>query len=159
MGENFKEKNNEVAEAKAEGNNAVLNGNESEATPQKLTDEQKYAKKYLFMREKLLKNYDIGCKKYRKAKITTVIIFLVISVLFTVLSISTGRHMQFLTVWIILIFFLVTVYLFLDYIRYLIEDKVIPYLKDDDMLEYGEYDIFTDNDDDEDEIDDEEEDE
>ena len=85
--------------------------------------------------------------------------FLVISVLFTVLSISTGRHMQFLTIWIILIFFLVTVYLFLDYIRYLIEDKVIPYLKDDDMLEYGEYDIFTDNDDDEDEIDDEEEDE
>ena len=41
----------------------------------------------------------------------------------------------------------------------MIEDKVIPYLKDDDMLEYGEYDIFTDNDDDEDEIDDEEEDE
>ena len=103
MGENFKEKNNEAAEAKAEGNNAVLNGNESEATPQKLTDEQKYAKKYLFMREKLLKNYDIGCKKYRKAKITTAIIFLVISVLFTVLSIGTGRHMQFLTVWSLLL--------------------------------------------------------
>ena len=47
MGENFKEKNNEAAEKKAEGNNAVLNGNESEATPQELTDEQKYAKKYL----------------------------------------------------------------------------------------------------------------
>ena len=98
MGENFKEKNNEVSKAKAEGNEAVLNGNESEVTPQELTDEQKYAKKYLFMREKLLKNYDNGCKKYRKAKITTAITFLVISVLFTVLSISTGRHMQFLTV-------------------------------------------------------------
>lgn len=156
MGENFKEKNNEAIEAKAEGNNAVLNGNESEATPKKLTDEQKYAKKYLFMREKLLKNYDIGCKKYRKAKITTVIIFLVISVLFTVLSISTGRHMQMLAIWIFLIFFLVTVFLFLDYIRYLVEDKVIPYLKDDDMLEYGEYDIFNDDDDEEDEKDDEE---
>ena len=51
MGENFKEKNNEAAEAKAEGNNAVLNGDESEATPQKLTDEQKYAKKYLVQNE------------------------------------------------------------------------------------------------------------
>ena len=34
--------------------------------------------------------------------------------------------------------------------------KVIPYLENDDMIEFGEYDIFIENDEDEDEDEDEE---
>ena len=30
-----------------------------------------------------------------------------------------------------------------DYAKYLITSKVIPYLNDDDRVEFGEYDIFA----------------
>ena len=153
MDENFKEQNDEVIREEANDKVCVFRTAESEP---ELTDEEKYAKKYLFIKDKLLKTYETGRKKYNKGKIITAVVFTVLSVLLAALGKATGRHMQMLAIWIFLIFFLVTVFLFLDYIRYLVEDKVIPYLKDDDMLEYGEYDIFNDDDDEEDEEDDEE---
>ena len=54
-----------------------------------------------------------------------------------------------LALWIILLFLIVFVFLAADYARYLLEDKVIPYLEDDEALEYGEYDIFKEDDEDE----------
>ncbi len=154
MDENFKEKNDEVIREEANDKVCVFRAAESEP---ELTDEEKYAKKYLFIKDKLLNTYETGRKKYNKGKIITAVVFTVLSVLLAALGKATGRHMQMLAIWIFLIFFLVTVFLFLDYIRYLVEDKVIPYLKDDDMLEYGEYDIFNDDDDEEDEEDEEDE--
>jgi len=153
MDENFKEKNDEVI--REEANGKVCAFRTADAEPE-LTKDEKYAKKYLFIKDKLLKTYETGRKKYNKGKVITAVVFTVLSVLLAALGKVTGRHMQVLAIWIFLIFFLVTVFLFLDYIRYLVEDKVIPYLKDDDMLEYGEYDIFNDDDDEEDDEDDEE---
>lgn len=46
-----------------------------------------------------------------------------------------------------MIFVLVFVFILLDYFKYLIADKVIPYLNNEDELEYGEYDIFIERDD------------
>lgn len=152
MDENFKEKNDEAIRDEASDKVRVFRTPESEP---ELTDEEKYAKKYLFIKDKLLTNYEKGRKKYIKGKIITAVVFTILSIVLAALGIATGRHMQMLAIWIFLIFFLVTVFLFVDYMKYLVEDKVIPYLKDDDMLEYGEYDIFNDNDE-EDEEDDEE---
>ena len=45
-----------------------------------------------------------------------------------------------------------------DYCKYLVKSKVIPYLEDDDKLEFGEYEIFMDDDELQEEEDEEEED-
>ena len=57
--------------------------------------------------------------------------------------------------WVVIIFVAVTVFTITDYCKYLVKDKVIPYLLDDDQLEFGEYDIFKDDDDEEEEDSDE----
>lgn len=55
--------------------------------------------------------------------------------------------MAWLIQWILIIFFNVFLFLILDYVKYLIDDKVIPFLNDDDQLDYGKYDIFIERDD------------
>lgn len=117
-------------------------------------DEKKLAAKYIFIREKILKNYEKGKKNYRSAKIAATVIFLLFSVIAFFSGISSSSEMQWLTVWIIAVFFNVTVFLLGDYVKYLVEDKVIPYLKDNNAVEYGEYDIFLEDGDTENEEDD-----
>ena len=57
-----------------------------------------------------------------------------------------GKQPVFLRTAGSLLFLIVFVFLAADYARYLLEDKVIPYLEDDEALEYGEYDIFKEDD-------------
>ena len=110
---------------------------------------QRYAAKYLFLREKLLKNYEKGKKIYRAAKLITAALFIALTLTGAAVGRHTGRPMGPLALWIILLFLIVFVFLAADYARYLLEDKVIPYLEDDEALEYGEYDIFKEDDEDE----------
>ena len=110
---------------------------------------QRYAAKYLFLREKLLKNYEKGKKIYRAAKLITAALFIALTLAGAAVGRHTGRPMGPLTLWIVLLFLIVFVFLAADYARYLLEDKVIPYLEDDEALEYGEYDIFKEDDEDE----------
>ena len=110
---------------------------------------QRYTAKYLFLREKLLKNYEKGKKIYRAAKLITAALFIALTLAGAVVGRHTGRPMGPLALWIILLFLIVFVFLAADYARYLLEDKVIPYLEDDEALEYGEYDIFKEDDEDE----------
>lgn len=58
--------------------------------------------------------------------------------------------------WIILIFVLVNIFLITDYCKYLVKSKVIPYLEDDNQIEFGEYSIFSDDDEEEEDEDDKE---
>lgn len=110
---------------------------------------ERYAAKYLFLREKLLKNYEKGKKIYRAAKLITAALFIALTLVGAAVGRHTGRPMGPLVLWIVLLFLIVFVFLAADYARYLLEDKVIPYLEDDDALEYGEYDIFKEDDEDE----------
>ena len=110
---------------------------------------QRYAAKYLFLREKLLKNYEKGKKIYRAAKLITAALFIALTLVGAAVGRHTGRPMGPLALWIVLLFLIVFVFLAADYARYLLEDKVIPYLEDDEALEYGEYDIFREDDEDE----------
>lgn len=110
---------------------------------------QRYAAKYLFLREKLLNNYEKGKKIYLAAKLITAALFIALTLVGAAVGRHTGRPMGPLVVWIVLLFLIVFVFLAADYARYLLEDKVIPYLEDDEALEYGEYDIFKEDDEDE----------
>jgi len=42
----------------------------------------------------------------------------------------------------LMIFLNITVFIIADYSRYLVESRVIPYLENDEQVEFGEYDIF-----------------
>ena len=110
---------------------------------------QRYAAKYLFLRGKLLKNYEKGKKIYLAAKLITAALFIALTLVGAAVGRHTGRPMGPLVLWIVLLFLIVFVFLAADYARYLLEDKVIPYLEDDEALEYGEYDIFKEDDEDE----------
>ena len=110
---------------------------------------ERYAAKYLFLREKLLKNYEKGKKIYRAAKLITAALYIALTLVGAAVGRHSGRPMGPLALWIILLFLIVFVFLAADYARYLLEDKVIPYLEDDDALECGEYDIFKEDDEDE----------
>ena len=110
---------------------------------------ERYAAKYLFLREKLLKNYEKGKKIYRAARLITAALFIALTLVGAAVGRHTGRPMGPLALWLLLLFLIVFVFLAADYARYLLEDKVIPYLEDDEALEYGEYDIFREDDEDE----------
>lgn len=54
-----------------------------------------------------------------------------------------GSKAFWLIMWIIIIFVLVNIFLITDYCKYLVKSKVIPYLEDDNQIEFGEYSIFA----------------
>ena len=110
---------------------------------------ERYAAKYLFLRGKLLKNYEKGKKIYCAAKLITAALFIALTLAGAAVGRHTGRPMGPLALWIILLFLIVFVFLAADYARYLLEDKVIPWLKDDGAPAYDGYDLFKEDEDDE----------
>lgn len=108
---------------------------------------EKLAKKYSFIRDKIIKNYEKGCKYLKNAKIIVAVLFVIYTVICFIIGYNNGDIMNTLIPWVIMIFVLVFVFILLDYFKYLIADKVIPYLNNEDELEYGEYDIFIERDD------------
>ena len=110
---------------------------------------QRYAAKYLFLRGKLLKNYEKGKKIYRAAKLITAALFIALTLAGAAVGRHTGRPMGPLALWIILLFLIVFVFLAADYARWLLEDKMIPWLKDDGAPAYDGYDLFKEDEDDE----------
>lgn len=111
------------------------------------SQDKKLAHKYRFIREKIIKNYERACKYLKGAKITVAILFLIYTAISCYIGYRNGDVMGLLCSWVILIFINVFVFMLLDYFKYLVADKVIPYLNNDDELEYGQYDIFIDRDD------------
>lgn len=107
--------------------------------------------KYKLLRSLIIKHYNRGCKYLEIAKVIAAAIFLI----FTGAGISAcangGNKGFWLALWVIIIFLNVGVFLITDYCKYLVKSKVIPYLEDDNQIEFGEYSIFEDNDDEDDE--------
>ncbi len=121
-----------------------LNNNDIK-TVQSSESYEKIAMKYCFLREKILFYFKRGKKILKISKIAAAVIFLLFTVIGIIVSHHTGRELVWLQAWIFLIFFDVAVFVIADYNKYLIESKVIPYLKDDEQVEFGEYDIFIDD--------------
>ncbi|MBQ6065498.1 MAG: hypothetical protein IJK89_01630 [Clostridia bacterium] len=118
----------------------------NEVIPAASAGTERYAAKYLFLREKLLKNYQKGKRIYRTVKIAVAALFIAFTLTAALIGRRTGQPMGPLVCWILLLFLIVFLFVAADYAKYLLEDKVIPYLEDDEALEYGEYDIFKEDD-------------
>ena len=124
----------------------------------KMKHNEKLAYKYKFLREKIIESYRKGCKILDIVKVIFAIIFMVFSIIAVHVCQNNQDKSVWLIVWVLLIFVDVNIFLITDYCKYLVKSKVIPYLEDDDKLEFGEYEIFMDDDDIEEEEDEEEED-
>ena len=116
---------------------------------------EKLAYKYKFLREKIIESYRRGCKILNIVKIVFSVIFVIFSLIVASAIRDSSDKTVWLIWWVVIIFVAVTVFTITDYCKYLVKDKVIPYLLDDDQLEFGEYDIFKDDDDEEEEDSDE----
>ena len=123
----------------------------------KMKHSEKLAYKYKFLREKIIESYRKGCKILNIVKIVFSVIFVIFSLIVASSVKDSNDKTVWLIWWVVIIFVAVTVFTITDYCKYLVKDKVIPYLLDDDQLEFGEYDIF--NDDDEEDNEEEEDDE
>lgn len=121
----------------------------------KMKHGEKLAYKYKFLREKIIESYRRGCKILNIVKIVFSVIFVIFSLIVESAIRDSSDKTVWLIWWVVIIFVAVTVFTITDYCKYLVKDKVIPYLLDDDQLEFGEYDIFKDDDDEEEENSDE----
>ncbi|MCI6354200.1 hypothetical protein [Eubacterium coprostanoligenes] len=121
----------------------------------KMKHGEKLAYKYKFLREKIIESYRRGCKILNIVKIVFSVIFVIFSLIVASAIRDSSDKTVWLIWWVVIIFVAVTVFTITDYCKYLVKDKVIPYLLDDDQLEFGEYDIFKDDDDEEEEDSDE----
>lgn len=117
----------------------------------KLSDEEKMAIKYKFLREKIIFYFHRGSLILKIAKILAAVLFLFFTFIGIYVSHHTGHQPQWLQAWILMIFLNIIIFVIADYSKYLIEAKVIPYLQNDEQIEFGEYDIFLDDIDGEDE--------
>lgn len=124
---------------------------EKEKTAEKYTDEERIAIKYKFLREKIIFHFERGCRILKILKITVAVLFVIFTLFGISVSNKSGHQLQWLQAWILLIFTNVFVFTIADYSKYLIQSKVIPYLNNDEQIEFGEYDIFLEDIDNEDE--------
>lgn len=121
-------------------------------------NEENIVIKYKLLRSLIIKHYHRGCKYLEIAKIVCAIFFLIFTAVGLIACSNGGSKSFWLIMWIIIIFVLVNIFLITDYCKYLVKSKVIPYLEDDNQIEFGEYSIFA-EDEDEDEDEDDEDDE
>lgn len=120
-------------------------------------NEENIVIKYKLLRSLIIKHYNRGCKFLEIAKIICAVFFIIFTIV-GLIACSNGASKAFwLVLWIILIFVFVNIFLITDYTKYLVKSKVIPYLEDDNQIEFGEYSIFSDDDEDEEEDEEDEE--
>ena len=129
----------------------------SEKKKMALSDDERMAIKYRFLRDKIIFNFNKGKRILKITKIVITAIFIFFTLIGIYVSHRTGHEIQWLQAWIILIFINVALSVIADYSKYLIESKVIPYLENDEEIEFGEYDIFIEDIDGESEDDEEDE--
>ena len=110
---------------------------------EEMSAEERIAYKYEFIKEKIILNYNKGCRILKISKITVAVLFVLFTLAAVVISNRSGNRLQWLQTWILVIFANIFIFVPADYAKYLIESKVIPYLNDDEQIEFGEYDIFV----------------
>mgnify|MGYP004552978203 FL=1 len=123
----------------------------------KMKHSEKLAYKYKFLREKIIESYRRGCKILNIVKIIFSVIFVIFRFIVASSVKGSSDKTAWLIWWVVIIFVAVAVFTITDYCKYLVKDKVIPYLLDDDQLEFGEYDIFKDDDEEDNEEEEDEE--
>ena len=113
------------------------------APAEEMSAEERIAYKYEFIKEKIILNFNKGCRILKISKITVAVLFVLFTFIAIAVSNASGNRLQWLQAWILVIFANIFIFVPVDYAKYLIESKVIPYLNDDEQVEFGEYDIFV----------------
>ena len=108
-------------------------------------NEENIVIKYKLLRSMIIKHYNLGCKYLEIAKVVCAAFFLIFTAVGLAVCANGGSKSFWLVLRIILIFVLVNIFLITDYCKYLVKSKVIPYLEDDNQIEFGEYSIFSDD--------------
>ncbi len=119
-----------------------INNNAENTVVDERTVEEHIIMKYKFVKEKIIFHFNRGCRFLNISKIVTAVLFVLFTLIGIAVSHRTGHELQWLQAWILVIFLDVIVFVLADYSKYLIQSKVIPYLEDDNQVEFGEYDIF-----------------
>lgn len=134
--------------------------NDNEKNVKKQTDKKDLiVQKYILLREKIIQNYTKGCKILNTVKIIFTVIFTIFTVIAVWLANMPGSNKgSWLVLWIFLILFNIAIFTVTDYFKHLVKEKVIPYLQNDEQIEFGKYSVFSENDDDDDDDFDDEED-
>jgi hypothetical protein len=111
--------------------------------------------KYKFVKEKIIFHYNRGCRFLNISKIVTAVLFILFTLMAIAVSHRTGTGCNGCRrgFWL---YILTLRCCDCGLFKYLIESKVIPYLEDDNQVEFGEYDIFLEDIDNEDEDEEEE---
>lgn len=141
-----------------------MGDNETKLSARKRNSENKkdlIVQKYILLREKIIQSYIKGSKILNTVKIVTAILFFIFTIIVILLSNRPDNNKgSWLILWIFVILFDIAIFLTTDYCKQLVKTKVIPYLQNDEQIEFGKYSVFgEDDDDDEDEEDEEENDE
>lgn len=119
-------------------------------------NEENIVIKYKLLRSLIIKHYNRGCKFLEIAKVVCTVFFIAFTAAGLIACSKGASKAIWLTLWIIIIFLLVNIFLITDYTKYLVKSKVIPYLEDDNQVEFGEYSIFSDDDEEEEDEEDKE---
>lgn len=135
-----------------------MDDNETKLSARKQNSENKkdlIVQKYILLREKIIQSYIKGNKILNTVKIVTAILFFIFTIIVILLSNRPDSNKgSWLILWIFVILFDIAIFLTTDYCKQLVKTKVIPYLQNDEQIEFGKYSVFG-EDDDEDEEDEE----
>lgn len=135
-----------------------MDDNETKLSARKRNSENKkdlIVQKYILLREKIIQSYIKGNKILNTVKIVTAILFFIFTIIVILLSNRPDSNKgSWLILWIFVILFDIAIFLITDYCKQLVKTKVIPYLQNDEQIEFGKYSVFG-EDDDEDEEDEE----
>lgn len=113
-------------------------------------------RKYYYFCDKMHEVYKKSSRTVTALKIISAIVFLVLTGIFIYAGNNSGDKMLWFSIWILLIFTNVTIFMVIDYFRDSIKNRVLPYLDDIETLDFpkGINDLEEDdedNDEDEDE--------
>lgn len=110
-----------------------------------LSYNEKIIKKYLLLKEKIIEKYTKGCKILDIVKYVFASLFIIFTIIALVASNQSGNKMFWLILWIVIILTNIGIFMITDYCKYLVKNLVIPYLEDDDQIEFKKFDLFSDD--------------
>lgn len=95
-------------------------------------------KKYFILRNELHKKYKKGCRIINILKICAAVLFLIFTVIAVAAGNIGGNKMLWLSVWILIIFILVGIFIIADYCKNLMSQKVLPFLDNAEIMTFGD---------------------
>lgn len=108
-------------------------------------------RKYYFFSDKMHEIFTKSIRTVTACKIICAIVFFVLTGIFIYAGNNYGDKMLWFSIWVLLIFINVTIFMIVDYFIDSIKNKALPYLDDIEKLSFAEDETEEDEDEDDDE--------